>query len=69
MIYICNVNKTQNYLYIKIMETTIYKANGKTFKNMEEVEMYTEQNDFVITNTESFNYKGKIIVCVNLKSK
>ena len=51
------------------METTIYKANGKTFKNMEEIEMYEEQNDFVITNIESFNYKGKTIVCVNLKSK
>ena len=51
------------------MEKTIYKANGKTFKNMEEVEMYTEKNNFVITNTDSFNYKGKTIVCINLKSK
>ena len=51
------------------METTIYKANGKTFKKMEEVEMYTEQNNFVITNTDSFNYKDKTIVCINLKSK
>ena len=51
------------------METTIYKANGKTFKTIEEVEIYTKQNNFVITNTESFNYKGKTIVCFNLKSK
>ena len=51
------------------METTIYKANGKTFKNMEEIEMYAEQNNFDITDTDTFIYKGKTIVCVNLKSK
>ena len=47
------------------------KTEAKKYinKKMEEVEMYAEQNNFVITNTDSFNYKGKIIVCVNLKSK
>ena len=28
------------------METTIYKANGKTFKTIEEVELYAKQNNF-----------------------
>ena len=51
------------------METTIYKANGKTFKTIEEVELYAKQNNFVITDTDSFNYKGKTIVCINLKTK
>ena len=51
------------------MKATIYKANGKTFKTMQEVELYATQNNFVIDDTDSFNYKGKTIVCVNLKSK
>ena len=50
------------------METTIYKANGKTFKTIEEVELYAKQNNFVITDKDRFTYKNKLIVCINLKS-
>ena len=37
------------------MKATIYKANGKTFKTMQEVELYATQNNFVIDDTDSFS--------------
>ena len=51
------------------MKTTkLFKANGKTFYSMDEVQTYANNNNFVIVDTYEFEYKSKTIVSVNLKS-
>lgn len=47
---------------------TIYKANGKTFNSLTDVEDYSKKNNWEITDTEEFIYKDTTVVSVNLKS-
>ena len=51
------------------MASTIYKANGKTFYSMDEVVEYANDNGFYVSDTDTFTYKGKTVICCNLKSK
>lgn len=51
------------------MKKKIYKANGRTFTSLDEVQYYAEQNGFYISDTDTFVYKGLTIVTCNLKSK
>lgn len=48
---------------------TIYKANGRTFKNMDEVREYADNNGFVVENYSQIIYRNTVIFAVNLKSK
>jgi len=50
------------------MTTTIYKANGKTFATLDEVQEYATANGWYISDTEKMTYKGKKVVLCNLKS-
>jgi ornithine carbamoyltransferase len=61
--------KMQKTTLILTTMATIYKANGRSFESMEDVQIYVKQNDFIITDKDEFIYKGKRIVCINLKSK
>lgn len=50
------------------MKTKIFKANGKTFYSIEDVQTYANENNFVITDTVTFKHKNNIITSVNLTS-
>jgi len=49
------------------MKTT-YKANGKTFATLDEVQTYAEQNGWFISDTEHITHKGNRFCLCNLKS-
>jgi hypothetical protein len=47
----------------------IYKVNGHTFYNTADLNAYIEEKNFLITDHEAFDYKGKTVICINVKSK
>ena len=47
----------------------IFKANGNTFYSYEAVLEYTEENNFIITNTETTTHKGIKIYVITLISR
>lgn len=46
--------------------TEIYKVDGRTYTSYEEVIAYCEAQGFRVTNTTSFEFKGKKTNIVNI---
>jgi hypothetical protein len=44
----------------------LYKVNGKTFYNHNEVLEYVANNNFEITDSEVIEHKGKVIELINV---
>ena len=48
---------------------TIYKVNGRTFKNSADAREYIEKNNFLALDRETFTHKGTEVICINVTSK
>ena len=54
---------------MKAPEKTIYKVNGRTFYNSADAKNYIEEKNYLPVDRETFEYKGKTVICINVVSK